>query len=169
MGAGGPGDHPFSDIVTHGMTVVGYGVDDEIRDLVRRRPDLRGDIASFLLEVLPTPRQAAQQEANRIKSFLVSIETAKGNDATMTDQSPLEDLRARVPTLKDQLTKWGIRVVIAYVLARLLIAWQGGPEWLMTVVYIYIAISFLMSVGLWLYGQNAVRKMAEQLNSVEND
>ena len=65
--------------------------------------------------------------------------------------------------------KRGIRVVIAYVLARLLIAWQGGPEWLMTVVYIYIAISFLMSVGLWLYGQNAVRKMAEQLNSVEND
>ena len=36
----------------------------------------------------------------------------------MTDPSPLEDLRDRVPSLQGQLTKWVIRVVIAYVLAR---------------------------------------------------
>ena len=55
MPNGRPGDHPLTDILNHGYDLYGEGLDNEIRALIARHPDLRPPVSALLWEN-PPPR-----------------------------------------------------------------------------------------------------------------
>lgn len=69
------------------------------------------------------------------------------------------DLIARtLPSLKGQLIKWVVRSIIAYGLARSFTTWRGGPDWLMPVTYLYIAISLILALIIWWISRTMIEK-----------
>jgi hypothetical protein len=48
MPNGKPGDHPYTDIFVHRLTLVGGGVDEEIFELVGRFPEAEGEVRAFV-------------------------------------------------------------------------------------------------------------------------
>lgn len=53
MPNGKQGDHPLTDIVSHGMDILGDGLDADTRILCKARPDLREQVADLLWDRAP--------------------------------------------------------------------------------------------------------------------
>ncbi|WP_068084973.1 hypothetical protein [Polycladidibacter stylochi] len=79
----------------------------------------------------------------------------------------VEQIAQTLPSLKGQLIKWLIRSLIAYGLAQAFIAWRGGPDWLMPITYLYIAISLIFALVIWWVSFRMITKVRRSVDETD--
>ncbi|SMR70828.1 hypothetical protein SAMN04488030_0441 [Aliiroseovarius halocynthiae] len=81
----------------------------------------------------------------------------------------IDQIGRTLPSLKGQLVKWAVRSVIAYGLAHAILAWRGGPEWLLPVTYLYIGISLVLLLVIWWISCRMIEKSRRAVDQKAED